>query len=490
MRLKHGGQDLPTDHEPEHSKALAARHPPGRATLPRFWLRLSLVGLGASVVPLDTAVNIGFPDITASFGLPIEMIQWVVICYVLTYASLLLAFGRIGDIFGHARVFRAGLLWDFAAFLLCAGAQSYGWLLFFRFLQGIGAGLVISVAPALVVGLFPEQRRARAVAAFTMIVALSSAAGPLLGGVLVDFWGWPAVFWFRAPIALAGLLFANPAPAAPKGAREPLDIPGALLLTIGISTLLLTVNRLQHFARDRLLLAGLLLAAAVSLVGFARWERRAPRPIINLDLFGSPGFAVANIASVLIYMTSFSVLLFVPYYFVRLTGLSLPLAGAVLAASSAGTMAASPLAGRLIERLPAERIALAGAVLCGAGLFAIGSWRPGMPGEALAIMAALVVQGFGVGLFQVSYIDVVMGTLPRQHRGVAGGLATLTRTLGVVSGATLLTLLFHGVEAASSASGQTPHESFLDGFSMTFHVAGAVAALTGMLAALAARRRR
>src|SRR5579864_1889659 len=156
-------------------------------------LRLALIGLGAAVVPLDTAVNIGFPDITHSFGLPIAMIQWVVICYVLTYASLMLAFGRIGDIFGHALGFRLGLGWSVAAFLLCASAPSYGWLLFFRFLQGIGAGLVISVAPALVTGLFPENRRSRGVAAFTMIFALGSAAGPLIGGALVSRWGWPAV---------------------------------------------------------------------------------------------------------------------------------------------------------------------------------------------------------------------------------------------------------------------------------------------------------
>ncbi len=158
----------------------------------RQWLRLMLVGLGASVVPLDTAVNIAFPDITRSFGLPIQMIQWVVICYVLTYASLMLAFGRVGDIFGHARVFRAGLLWSVAAFLLCAAAPAYGWLLFFRFLQGIGAGLVISVAPALVTGLYPEHRRSRAVAAFTMMFAIASAAGPLIGGTLVHYWGWAA----------------------------------------------------------------------------------------------------------------------------------------------------------------------------------------------------------------------------------------------------------------------------------------------------------
>ncbi|HEY2539960.1 MAG TPA: MFS transporter, partial [Stellaceae bacterium] len=91
---------------------------------PRQWVQLILIGLGASVVPLDTAVNIAFPEITHSFGLPIQAIQWVVICYVLTYASLLLAFGRIGDIFGHARVFRIGLAWSVLAFLACAAAPA------------------------------------------------------------------------------------------------------------------------------------------------------------------------------------------------------------------------------------------------------------------------------------------------------------------------------------------------------------------------------
>src|SRR6266700_2856829 len=172
----------------------------------RQGLRLLLVGLGTSVVPLDTAVNIGFPAITGSFSLPIQMIQWVVICYVLTYASLMLAFGRVGDIFSHGRVFRIGLLWSSAAYLLCAVAPSYGWLLFCRFLQGIGASLIVSCAPALVIGLFPESKRSRAVGVFTLMYAVGSAAGPLLGGVLVEIWGWPAVFWFRAPIAMTALL--------------------------------------------------------------------------------------------------------------------------------------------------------------------------------------------------------------------------------------------------------------------------------------------
>src|SRR4051812_41764080 len=210
--------------------------------------RLALIGLGISVVPLDTAVNIAFPDITGSFGLPIPMIQWVVICYVLTHAGLMLAFGRVGDMWSHGRVFRAGLLWSIAAFLLCAAAPSFGWLLFFRFLQGIGAGLIISCAPALVASLYPEARRSHALGIFTLMFAIGSASGPLIGGALVEHWGWPSVFWFRAPIALSGLLLLRGLPRreAAEPGEQRFDIAGALLLALGLASLLLMINALPR----------------------------------------------------------------------------------------------------------------------------------------------------------------------------------------------------------------------------------------------------
>jgi MFS family permease len=348
----------------------------------REWRQLTVVGLGAAGVPLDTAVNIAFPDITQSFRLPIAMIQWVVVAYVLTYASLLLAFGRVGDIFGLGRVFRAGLLWSAVALLLCALAPAYGWLLFFRVLQGIGAGLVISVAPALVTSLYPEHRRSRAVAAFTMMFALASAAGPLVGGLLVRRFGWPAVFWFRAPIAAVALLsFTRLPETGQRAARQPLDIAGAMLLTLGIGTLLLVVNALERLRRHDYSAAALAAVAVASLYGFVRRERRAAQPLIDLGLFRNRSFAAINLASVLVNLTSFSILLFTPYYLVRCAGLSPPAAGALLSASFVGTIGASPLAGRIIGRVAANRVALLGAGLGATGLLLIGTWNPASPGR-------------------------------------------------------------------------------------------------------------
>ena len=284
---------------------------------------LVLVGLGTAVVPLDTAVNTAFPAITKSFGLPLAMIQWVVICYVLTYASLMLAFGRANDIFSHARIFRIGLAWSTAAFLLCAAAPSYPLLLFFRFLQGIGAGLIISVAPALVTGQFPEERRGRALGVFTMMFALGSAVVPLVGGALIHAWGWPAVFWFRAPLALSALLLRGGRPAAPRTAagdkqkreqeREPLDVAGAVLLALALSTLLLAINQAQRLGRGDYDALPLAVAALAGIVLFLRRENRVAQPIVHLEFFRHASFALINLANVLTSLTGFAVLLFVPF---------------------------------------------------------------------------------------------------------------------------------------------------------------------------------
>jgi MFS family permease len=312
----------------------------------------------------------------------------------------------------------------------------------------------------------------------------------LLGGLLVQFWGWPAVFWFRAPLALIALLFpAETQKTSRPAVREPVDIVGAILLALGISTLLLTLNRVQHLQGQVVLAVLLMATAATCLFGFFHWENRVAQPIVNLGLFRTGGFAGLNIASVLIYLTSFSVLLLGPYYLVRLTGLSAIIAGGVLGASFVGSLVASPLAGWAVERVPAGRVAALGALLCAAGLVLIGGWQPGAAGQAITILGTLVLQGFGVGLFQVAYMDIVMRTLPRHHRGVAGSIAMLSRSVGVVTGATLLTLVFHTIEATRLAEGDMPAASFLIGFRATFWSAGMVAGLAGILVLLATKRR-
>src|SRR5215468_2092475 len=247
------------------------------------WLAPLIVSLGAAVGPLDTAVNIAFPAITAAFGIAMTTVQWVVICYVLTYASLLLGCGRLGDVIGHKRVLLCGLAWSAISLYLCGWAPAFGWFLFFRGLQGIGTALVLSCAPALVTLAFPEAERGHVLGVYTMLSAVASTLGPLLGGQLVALWGWSAVFYFRVPIALSAAVLTvfwvrQPVVVAP---RQHFDSIGAVTLTAAIAGMLLALNQgnsLGWLALPTLLVGG----GAGSCLGLFIWhELHCAEPVLD-----------------------------------------------------------------------------------------------------------------------------------------------------------------------------------------------------------------
>ena len=436
--------------------------------------QIAMIGLGMATVQLDTSVNIAFPAITRGFALAIGDIQWVVICYVLTYASLLLALGRVGDTIGHAIVYRAGLICGAVALLLVSYAPSYGAMLVFRCLQGIGAALVMSCGAALVTSLYGEARRSQAIGIYTMMMAMGWMLGPLLGGALTSLWDWPAVFWFRIPIAIAALLLLRGLPVAPpRLTSDRFDIPSGIALAVGLVTMLLAINRVREFSA---LFLGL--CSVLAFAGFAFRQSHAERPIIAMEVLKLPAFALLNLVSVLANLAAFSVWLLVPYYLARMSFYSLTEAGAILAAGAAGAALAAPIGGRLIgRRVSAERLAIAGAAIIGAGLLLLGAWTEQTP--TILRVAGLVVQGVGLGLFQLAYSDIVTATLPLAERGVAGSLALLTRTLGTVTAASVFFLVFEIL--------QTQH-GFLEAFQQTFQLAAVLAFAAAGLLMLTPRR--
>ncbi len=441
---------------------------------------LVVVCIGASIMPLDTAVNISFPHIAADLGVRLTDIQWVVICYVTTYASLMLVCGKLGDLFGYRRVFMIGLAMATAALALCALAPTFGWLLFFRFLQGLATALVVSCAPALATLMFPESSRARVLGFYTMTYGMGNMLGPWVGGMMIEVFGWEGVFGFRAP--LAGLAFlaalAIVEPAREKAAGERLDVVGAVVAILAMATLLATVSLLQAAGGTRWWAVALGLLAAAVVWFFWRHEDRHPSPLIRPQAFRDMPFSVINGANVVVNFVAFAVLLLVPFYLVRATELSAGWAGAVMAAGTFGWVVASPLGGRLIGRVNPRRMAALGLALVGCGLLGTARWSAE---SFLPLMVAtLFVQGVGMGLFQVAYMSVVTGTLARRDRGVAGSLTMLTRTIGVVIGVQMLTLIHDGAEGVALAAGADALDAFMVGFRWTFQVAGG-----GMLAFLA-----
>jgi len=430
------------------------------------------VGLGASLASLDTSVNIALPGISSAFSVGLAGIQWIVICYVLTYSSLMLVCGKVGDLFGYRLVFRAGLLVSVGAYILCSLPTSYGWLLAARMLQGIGTALALSCGPALATSLVPESQRTRALAIFGTMSAAGAAVGPSLGGVLVELFGWSAVFWFRAPLsALALVLSLSLASSTRSTARSRFDLLGAVLLAATMTSLLMAVvtSRLP-WAPAWLPIVLAALGVAV-LLAFIAWERRMTEPILRPAIFADGIFVLQNLASVAMNCASFSILLLVPYFLVRAAHLSAVWGGLVMALSAVGAMLGAAAASRLAVMLGRRRLAALGLAVCGVALCASGT---ATAIGALPIFAAcLLVQGLGAGVFQVAYTDIVTATLPLRDRGVAGSLAMVTRTLGVVSGASLLSALFVGTEKSAVAAGVTAPQAFLDAFATGMQAAGA-----------------
>jgi MFS family permease len=433
---------------------------------------LAIVGLGASLAPLDIAVNVALPAITAHFRLALSDVQWVVICYVLVYGSLMLVCGKLGDLFGHRLIFRIGLAISAVGCAACAAAPDWPLFLWARAGQGIGTALALSCTPALATSLFPENTRIRALAGLGVAMSLAAAVGPFAGGILVELWGWPAVYWVRVPIALVTFALSGLLPS-PKPDQRLFDAIGAVLLAVCMSALLLSLVLSQRKEVPGEWAFGLFVAALLVVWAYVQRARRVPEPIIRPALFADPAFTVPNVMNVLASLAGFSILLLTPYYLVNVLKLSAFLSGLVLALAFAGSLTGAPLSAFFVRRIGQRPTAFAGAAVVGLGLLPLGF--TGVETSVIVVALLLIVEGVGQGLLSVAYTDIVTATLSPRDRGVAGSLALLTRTLGIVSGASVLTAL-----QARGAGDLAGLDGFLAGYRYAFLAAGG-----GLLAALA-----
>ena len=420
---------------------------------------LAVIGLGASIAPLDFSVNVAFPAITAAFALETSAIRWVAVCYVLVYGSLMLGFGALGDRIGHLRVFRAGLALAALAFLLCALAPNYGALLAARMLQGVAVALTLSCAPALATALYDESRRTWALSAFGGMGALAGVVAPIVGGVSIAALGWPGVYWFRVPIVLVALLcvpLLRPALGVERArARAPFDLTGTCLLAGSVAMLLL-VPALLRPGQGAVPTLPLAVGGACLMALFVRRQRTSSTPFMPHAVARDADFVLVNLASVMVQLTSFAVPLTVPYYLTRMAGWGPLASGTMLAVWAIGALAGSAVAARTVRALGARRAAFAAAWLSIAGLAGIALW-PAAPAYAL-MLTCLLLQGLGIGLFQVAYTELVVAALPLSARGVAGSLTMVTRTVGIVIGASAWIWILQAVDAAGLAAGSAAQQ--------------------------------
>jgi len=375
-------------HPPTDSTDKLAPAPSPRPSRLGLWV----IGLGASIMPLDFAVNVAFPAITAAFALPTEDVRWVALCYVFTYGTLMLYCGALGDRIGHARVFAAGLWLAVLSFVASALAPNYAALLAARVVQGVAVALTLSCAPALVLGLYPPAQRTRALSVHGVMQSVAGLLAPFVGGAAMLWLGWAGVFWMRVPIvllALALLPWVRVALRAPVRADS-----GTTMAGPGLRALMRDAQQAQ------------------------------------------PGFVWLQAANALVQFTAFTVPLCLPYLLMRLHQMNPLASGAFLSWWALGVLAGSALLERLARHLPVQRLVVVGGLGVALGLALVaGAATIHGPWALAGLALSLIVQGIALGLFQVAYSDGVVQGLPPSARGVAGSLTIVTRTVGVMAGA-------------------------------------------------------
>jgi MFS family permease len=450
-------------------------------------LGLFVVALGASLAAMDLAVNVAFPAVTLQFDLEPALIRWLVICYVLTYASLMLAFGNLGDRVGHRKVFVAGVLVSLAALAGCALAPTYPALLLARVAQGVGTALVLSCAPALATLLFQEAERTKALGAYSALLSAASIAAPLLGGLAIAALGWSGAFWFRVPFALAALLllpWLTVKASLPVGMPVRFEVRGPLLLASGIALSLLGAA-LMHSELAPVLAVSPVLAGCVLLAAFARHEHKAAAPLFPQQAVRDADFILRNLAAVAVHFTAFAVPLLLPYHLARVAGFSASEVGVLIAMSPVGMLLGSLLAVPLARHAGVGVAALLGGLTVALGSMALAA----AAGFAWlgAIVASLLLHGAALGIFQVAYTDAIVAALPSHARGVAGSLTMVTRTVGVVAAATALTAAVQWLQGGTPGPPRAADAEFAAAIETVFLYCGAVLGI--LLLASALRRR-
>jgi EmrB/QacA subfamily drug resistance transporter len=419
------------------------------------WRIFTAIGIGSFMAALDSSVvNAILPVIRDYFGSTVANVEWIVVIYLLVVSSLLLAFGRLGDIQGHKRIYVSGFLIFIAASAMCGLAPSILFLVIARGIQALGAAMLFANSPAILTRSFPTQQRGQVLGMQATMTYLGLTVGPSLGGWLTQSFGWRSIFYINVPVGLIafGLSLAFIEVDRPDSKkREPFDFLGAVLFSTGLIALLIGLNQGQSWGWLSLTSLGCLLISAILLSFFVWFELKSQSPLLDLSLFKNRLFSACTASAVLNYVSIYSILFLLPFYLIQGRGFNPAQAGLILTAQPLMMAIAAPVSGALSDRLGSRILSTLGmAILC-LGLFFLS--RLGPNSSILEIIISLATAGLGTGMFVSPNTSALLGSAPRQRQGIASGILATARNVGQVFGVGLAGAIFTSV---SSLPGNNP----------------------------------
>jgi DHA2 family multidrug resistance protein-like MFS transporter len=416
----------------------------------RYWAILTLM-IGVALSCLDTAlVNVALPKIARDLNTSPADSIWVVNAYQLAVMISLLPFASFGDIFGYRRVYRFGLVLYSGAALISATAHSLEILTLGRALQGLGAAGLMSVNTALVRYTYPRRLLGRGIALTSLVVSTSSAAGPTLAAAILAVAPWPYLFAVNVPIGVATLLLSmRLLPDTPPSGHR-FDLVSAVLCALMFGSLISGINGLGH-SQAGIAVAGEFAGAIAAGYLLVRRQASQTMPLLPIDLFRRPVFALSVTTSVLSFVAQGLAFVSLPFYFQDVVRMSAVTTGLLMTPWPATAAMMAPLAGWLADRYPAGILGSIGLVVLGSG-FVLLALLPTHPTTA-DILWRIAVCGGGMGLFQQPNARSIVMSAPLARSGGAGAIQGTARLLGQSIGAALVALVFalaegHGAKTA------------------------------------------
>ncbi|QIS11810.1 MFS transporter [Nocardia arthritidis] len=379
-----------------------------------------------------TIVNVAIPAIRDQLHAPLPRLQWIIDIYTLTLASLLMLAGATADRFGRRRLFRIGLVTFALGSLLCSLAPNIDILIAARFVQAIGGSMLNPVAMSIITTVFTgKMERARAVGIWGAVVGISMALGPIVGGGLIDLFGWQSVFWINLPIcAVAVLLTTVYVPESKSNRVRDIDPVGQLLAIAFMFTLVYgLIERMP----------AMFAAAAAAIAAFIWYERRRKDPFIDLRFFRSVPFASATVVAVFAFAGLGAFLFTGSLYLQTVRGYSAVHTGLLYVAMAAATLVASPLSGRLVGRLGTKPSLLVSGIAMAVAALALTQLTPDTPIWMLIIVFAIF--GIGFGSVNAPITTAAVSGMPLDRAGAAAAVASTSRQVGVSIGVALCGVL-------------------------------------------------
>lgn len=451
------------------------------------WIVFLLVATAIFMSTLDSSiVNVALPYIMEDFHTRVNIIQWVILAYLVTVSSLLLTFGRLSDTRGRKIIFIYGFFIFTLGSFFCSIANTPFYLITSRSIQGCGASMLMACSPAIIIDIFPPKERGKALGMMGTVVAAGLTAGPMAGGILLDLFSWRSIFYINIPIGLfaliAGYYILNNT-SADKGNNEPLDKKGSILLVICVCSFIIVLTHLGTWNIFDLKSISLFALSFIALLFFVKTEAKSDYPLFDPALLKIKLFLFPVISASILFAALFTIIFLMPFYLTYPGNYSASSTGFIMITPFIFLFFFSPVAGFMYDKIGSRWLCTIGISLLTISLASFVLIDNSL--HLISVLWRLALAGTGTALFISPNNTAAMNSIPLSKRGIASGAVATSRNIGMVIGIAIASLIFSttysNLTGGASLENYTPEMNlfFLTGFKRAM-AAGAIIAVPGI----------